>query len=267
MSAFLYFVIPVRHHDTVRDWSVVMRNLSQTLGSISAQTHPGWACVLVASYGAELPPLPPNCEARFIDLPPPDLPDPRQGKKRYYDAIRRDKGLRIYEGMRELPPDVFIMPVDYDDFVSNRLAGFVAHNRSATGWFIPKGYLYSGGGWCYRTSCLHEFCGTSHILRRGVLGSFEGPDKQPDLTAIKRRLGSHIFNQSDLENTPDALTPLPFPGAVYRVGTPGSVSGADGVFHLMTSPRHILRRPVNTLRRLTRYRPMTAKIRQEFSLP
>jgi hypothetical protein len=214
-----------------------------------------------------LPPLPPGCEARFIELPPPDLPDPRQGVEPYYDAIRHDKGLRIYEGMRDVPADAFIMPVDYDDFVSNRLAEFVAQNQTAPGWYIPQGYLYSGGGWCYRTGRLHRTCGTSHILKRSVLGPFEGPDKQLDLLAIKRRLGSHIFNQSDMESTPNALAPLPFLGAVYRVGTPGSASGAGGVFQLMTPARHVLSHPVNALRRMTRYRPLTAKIRQEFSLP
>lgn len=267
MSSLLYFIIPVRHHATVRDWAMVRQNMAQTLASIAAQTNARWECRLVASHGADLPPLPPQCVARFIDLPAPVLPDPRQGMEPYYDAIRRDKGLRIYAGMRDLPPDAFIMPVDYDDFVSCDLADFVSQNRKASGWYIPQGYLYSGGHWYYRTKRLHKSCGTSHILKRQGLGAFETPDGKPDITAIKRRLGSHLFNQPDLQETPDALAPLPFPGVVYRIGIPGSASGTGGLFHAMTPLSHLRKHPVNTLRRLVRYRPLTAKIRQEFSLP
>lgn len=222
MSSLLYFVIPVRHQVTVRDWAVIKHNLAETLASIAAQTDAGWECRLVANPGADLPPL---------------------------------------------PADAFFMPVDYDDFVSNRLADFVARNRAAPGWYIPQGYFYSGGRWYYRTRRLHHSCGTSHILKRQVLGGFETPDGLPDIAAIKRRLGSHLFNQPDLAGTPDALQPLPFPGVVYRLGVPGSASGSGGIFRAMTPPGHFLHHPLNALRRLTRYRPMTAKIRQEFSLP
>lgn len=267
MSCLLYFVIPVRHHDTVHDWDAVQRNLEQTLASITAQTTQNWECRLVASHGAVLPPLPPRCVARFIDLPAPDLPDPAQGMEAYYDAIRQDKGLRIYEGMRDLPPEAFIMPVDYDDFVSSRLAEFVSQKRIAPGWYIPQGYLYSGGRWCYRTKRLHRSCGTSHILKRRVLGTFETSEGQPDIAAIKRRLGSHLFNMPDLQGTADALAPLPFPAVIYRIGVSGSASGTAGIFRAMTPFYRLRRYPLNTLRRLARYRPLTAKIRQEFALP
>ena len=267
MSSLLYFVIPVRHQATVRDWGVIKHNLAETLASIAAQTHAGWECRLVANSGADLPPLPARCTVRFVDLPPPDLPDPRQGMEPYYDAIRHDKGLRIYEGTRDLPAEAFLMPVDYDDFVSNRLAEFVARNPEAPGWYIPQGYFYSGGRWYYRTRRLHRSCGTSHILKRRGLGMFETSAGLPDIAAIKRRLGSHLFNQPDLEGTPDALQPLPFPGVIYRLGVPGSASGTGGIFRAMTPPGHFLHHPLNALRRLTRYRLMTAKIRQEFFRP
>jgi len=268
MDCSLYFVIPIRHHATIRDWGVVQRNLTRTLASIAAQTVPNWECRLVASHGSVLPPLPAGCHARFIDLPAPVLPDRRADPEAYYDEIRRDKGLRIHEGVRDVPPGAFVMPVDYDDFVSNRLAEFALRNPGAAGWYFPQGYLHSGGRWLYLTHRLHQTCGTSHMIRRGVLGSFETPAGKPDLPAIKRRLGSHLFNQPDLAGTPEALAPLPFPGAVYRIGDPQSAIGTGaGIFTTMTPPAHMLFHPINALRRLARYRPLTAKLREEFSLP
>ena len=268
MDCNLYFVIPIRHHATIRDWGVVQRNLIQTLASIAAQTVPNWECRLVASHGSVLPPLPPRCVARFIDLPAPALPDPRQGRQAYFDAIRHDKGLRIHAGVHDLPPEAFFMPVDYDDFVSRELAGFVARNAQASGWYIPQGYHYDGGRLLWLTNRLHLTCGTSHILRRGIFGSFQAPDGTPDMPAIKQQLGSHLFNLPDLAGTANALAPLPFPGAVYRVGNPQSAIGQDkSLFRQVTPPRKMLRHPLETLRRLARYRPLTAKIRQEFSLP
>ena len=46
-----------------------------------------------------------------------------------------------------------------------------------------------------------------------------------------------------------------------------AIGTGAGIFATMTPPAHILRHPINALRRLVRYRPLTTKIRQEFSLP
>lgn len=268
MDSLFYFVIPVRHHKTIRDWSIVQRNLEQTLASISAQTNPNWECRIVASHGSVLPGLPAKCTAKFINLPAPVLPEQAIDRDPYYDAIRADKGLRIYEGIRDIPSDAFVMPVDYDDFVSNRLVEFASKNRRNSGWYFPYGYIHSGGGWGYRANLFHRRCGTSHIIKRRALGDFASPDGELDMDAIKRRLGSHIFNYHDLARTPDALEPLPFCGSVYRIGNPQSASGTkDSIFRTMTPPEGFLRDPLRTIYRLHRYRPMTAKIRKEFSLP
>ena len=55
MGAMLSFVIPVRHQENARDWNRVKENLSQTVASISGQTHSSWDAVIVANHGATLP--------------------------------------------------------------------------------------------------------------------------------------------------------------------------------------------------------------------
>ena len=48
----LTFIIPVRHQDNARDWTLLKANLSQTAASIAGQTHPGWRALVVANEGA-----------------------------------------------------------------------------------------------------------------------------------------------------------------------------------------------------------------------
>lgn len=266
MTAPLVFVVPIRHQDAVSDWGLSMRYLTQTLAAIAGQTVSDWECVVVANEGADLPEMPDRCRAEYVDLPVPDLPDPDNDLEGFYDAIRVDKGSRIYAGVRDAAPDSHIMAVDSDDFVSNRLAALVMENRAAPGWNLERGYVWSGGDWCYLQHSFHQTCGTSHIIRRDTYGTLE-QDGQVDLTAVKRRLGSHIFIHHDLKDAGRPLPPLPFPGAVYRVGNPQSATGRGTLFGYVTPPRRFLTHPVSNTGRLTRYRRVTPALRQEFSLP
>lgn len=266
MSAPLVFVIPVRHHASVADWAGIKGYIAQTLTSVSAQTVPDWECILVANEGADLPELPDKCRARYVDLPLPDLPSRTHQREAYYEAVRADKGLRIYHGLDGVAGDSHVMVVDFDDFVSRDLAKLVIDNRAAPGWNIEKGYVWSGGNWCYLHPQFHEVCGTSHVIRRDLYGVLDRSG-QPDMIAIKRRLGSHIFIHHDLAAEGQPLEPLPFPGAVYRIGNSQSTSGTGMLFKAMTPLREIRRHPLTVGPRLLHYRRMGEKIRQEFSLP
>lgn len=266
MTAPLVFIIPVRHQDSVSDWSLLKRYMAETLASVSAQTVPHWECVVVANEHADLPDLPAKCRVRYVDLPLPELPDRGVSLEAYHDAIRADKGLRVYAGIRDVAPDSHVMVVDFDDFVSRNLAELVIRNRAVPGWNVEKGYIWSRGKWCYLQPSFYRLCGTSHIIRRDLFGAFEQAGR-PNLSVIKRRLGSHIFIHHDLAEQGHPLSPLPFPGAVYRVGNPQSTSGTGTLFSVMTPPHRFLSHPLSCAGRLSRYRRVTAALRNEFSLP
>ncbi|MCE4557823.1 hypothetical protein [Pelomonas cellulosilytica] len=239
--------------------------LGQTLASIAAQTVSGWECIVVANRGADLPDLPKGCRAEFVDLPLPALPDRTTMLDEYYDGVRADKGQRIYAGVRAVASDSHVMVVDFDDFVSCRLAEFVVQNRTNAGWNIEDGYLWSGGGWCYLQSRFHEMCGTSHIIRRDLLGVFE-QDGKVDMDGIKRRLGSHIFIHRDLAIAGHPLSALPFPGAIYRIGNAQSTSGNGALFRVATPPRQFFTHPFRASQYLLRYRRVGVDLRNEFSI-
>ena len=266
MTARLVFVIPVRHHHSVADWTVVQRNLAATLQSVSAQTTTNWECIVVANTGALLPTMPAGCTVCRVDLPLPQMPDRTRDLEAYYDAVRHDKGLRLYHGVRDISPDHHVMVVDFDDFVSCRLARMVAASPDAPGWSVNRGYVWSGGNLLYLHRDFHRLCGTSHIVRRDLYGTLER-DGRPDMSAIKRWLGSHIFIHDDLARAGTPLMPLPFPGAVYRIGNPISTSGTGRLLAAMIPPRSILTQPHRALSRLRHFRRVTDVIRREFSLP
>lgn len=267
MSKPLVFVIPVRHPGSVKDWDALQDYLRQTLDSIAAQTSPCWECVVVANADASLPAMPPHCQVVTVNLPLPEMPDRNTQLEAYYDAVRHDKGLRIHAGLAGVDDSSHVMVVDFDDFVHRGLAEFVAAHRQVTGWNIDKGYVWDGGAWCFAQSQFHQMCGTSHIIRRDLLGSFLLEDGQVDINAIKRRLGSHIFIHHDLAAQGNSLLDLPFSGAVYRIGNPQSTSGSGQLRALMTPRRDLLIRPRRFMRNMLRYRRVNSNLRRDFTLP
>ncbi len=126
------------------------------------------------------------------------LPDCETQIEAYYDAVRHDKGLRIHVGLAGIADQTHAMVVDFNDFVHRRLVAHVEAHRDAAGWNISRGHVWSGGSWCFAQSRFHSMCGTSHIVRRDLMGNFTTPEGRTDIAAVERRLDSHIFIPKDL---------------------------------------------------------------------
>jgi hypothetical protein len=266
MKPILTFVIPVRHPRTVSNWSQVKLNLAQTLQSIAAQTSANWNAIVVANHEADLPDLPKNVHLVQVDFVPPPLPSGHT-QEELYEHIRADKGRRILAGLLAMMPQGFVMVVDYDDFVSNRLAAFVEQHPDSFGWYLNRGYLYDGGRILLAyPDKFHKQCGTSHIIRADLLG-LPATAEEANETYIRRRLGSHIFVQNELEQSGTPLSPLPFPGALYRVGYADSAVKSGGIRDAYFRRWRLRKQPVAFARNLTRLRHLNDRIRAEFFGP
>lgn len=263
MVCLLVFVIPVRHPGSISDWPSTKARLSQTLASISRQSATSWRGVVVANTGVDLPPLPRGVAATRVDFPVPQMPDPRDDLPGYYDTVRLDKGRRVLEGLRQAQAKDHVMVVDYDDWISKDLAAFVASGGPAPGWYLRTGYLYDGGGIAYKSSNFHEICGTSIIVRRDLLGVPQNAAANPDL--VKKHLGSHKYIKGKLDHQGEPLAPLPFPGAVYRIGAAGTTSGSSRLF-MQVIPPSWKHRPVALLSLPFRLRLVTPRLRENFAL-
>lgn len=264
MTKALTFIIPVRHQNNAKDWNKLKSNLSSTAKSIASQKNGSWKGIVVANHGADLPPLPEGFEVKRVDFPPNTLHE--QGnvsKEQFYEAFRIDKGQRVLAGMLHAGPMQHVMIVDDDDFVSNELAGLAVQQPTANGWYIRDGYVWGeGSNYVYEFSDFSKLCGTCYVIRADL---YELPAtfEQASEEYIKRMLGSHIVIRDHLaqQNTP--LSPLPFVGAVYRVGHAGAHSQSTGVFK-QYFPRGLLKQPFELLRRLLRLKYLSSNIRRDY---
>ncbi len=263
----LTFVIPVRHHDTVPDWPDVRRRMLMTAESVAGQIGGSWHAVVVANEGTDLPPLPEGFSVVRVDLPVRVLPgwDGGAGEAARNRVVREDKGARVLAGIVAAQPTGHVMVLDYDDFVSRRLAALTESAPDSPGWVVDSGYVYDGGPLTYhKRRGFNDLCGTSLIVHSSLLGLEAGADTDPEHVA--RALGSHVFLARDLASGGTPLVPCPFPGAIYRVAVPGSVSGSASVRRKFFRRRLLLKRPVTFVRRMGNLVP-TRSLRREFALP
>jgi hypothetical protein len=225
----LGFLVPLKHPKSSYDYDRVLKLLKQTLRSIEAQLDPRFFVVVVCnqkpSWAAD------SDHARFVetDLPPPPRPTSRREEHTW---VYRDKGVKTAIALRHAQDfsPTHVMPVDADDFVSNRLAGFVATLPRHAGWFMKTGLVWSGA---YRIAEEREefwsYCGTSHILRTDlltvprtlslyptreeVIDACGGPER------TERIFGDHNLWRTRAQELGHELTPLPFVGSIYHTET------------------------------------------------
>lgn len=259
------FIIPVRHQDNARDWALLKANLTQTVASISNQSHGDWRGIIVANEGADLPDLPQGFSVVRVTFPPNVLHEiDKANREDVYDAFRADKGRRVLMGMLAARDSGFFMIVDDDDFVSARIVEHVAENQDANGWTIDKGYIWDDGGKILLGyDDFSHLCGTSLIIRAALYGL---PERFEDasLDWIKSMLGSHVRIADILAGNGTPLAPLPFRGAVYRVGHAGSHSKAPSLLVKYFLSWEALRRPRRLLRNMGKLRLVDDGARREF---
>jgi hypothetical protein len=268
MEVAITFIVPVRHPDNANDWALLKKMLFQTICSVSAQASDSWEGLIVANKGADLPDIPPdvreNWEIVWVDFPPnPVFLRGAQDVETFRNSIRWDKGRRVLSGLM-VARGKFFMVVDDDDFVSRNLVSYVERNLSANGWWFESGYLWGDGGrLLYCQSKFSSLCGTSHIIRLGLLDVPSDLDSaEPDY--VKEILGSHQFVKKWLEGRGFPLEALPFRGAVYRIGHPNAHSRSRSFVRTLLFNRHSILKPHQLVVRLFRMRFLTRKIRSEF---
>jgi hypothetical protein len=262
------FIIPIRHQHNSKDWTELTRRLDQTCHSISRQSNGSWKALVVANDGAEIPSLPAGFAVKRVDFPPNELHE--QGSRtveEFHEAFRMDKGRRVLAGMLSADPTLFFMIVDDDDFISRDIVAFVSENLKSNGWYIQSGVVWDDGGrWVYQHPDFNALCGTSLIVRSDLYG-LPASFGRADDSFIKAMLGSHIFIKGALKEQGHELLPLPFVGAVYRVGHSGAHSRSRGLFRMFVWKRENLARPRQFFRRLLRLRPLSDKTKAVFALP
>jgi hypothetical protein len=268
VAQLVTFIVPVRHPENATDWSALRGRLAETVASIAAQSDPDWRAVVVANYGADLPALPKGFSVEWVEFPPNASYDIRHFDLAVArDSVRLDKGRRVLAGMLAAGGSDYFMVVDDDDFISSQLVRYVKAHKGDNGWKISKGWLWSEGGRLVaKKNNFSDFCGTSLIIKADLYQLPNGDDPQ-STEYIKTMLGSHVRIAGIFADQGNPLAPLPFRGAVYRIGHLGAHSASRSMLkHSIFNPQ-MLRRPLALLRNVLGFRSITRAMRAEFSLP
>ncbi|MBR0697928.1 galactosyl transferase [Bradyrhizobium lablabi] len=261
----LTFIIPVRHPANSKNWDALKARLAQTVTSISGQNSDRWQAIIVANVGADLPALPKGFSVERVDFPP--NPKYERGVaddvEVFWDFVRIDKGRRVRAGMLAARNATFFMIVDDDDFVSSKLADYVAEHPDENGWYIDRGYLWSEGNLVLGAiSKFFMLCGTSHIINARLYDLERLRENDAD-DYMKRTLGSHISVAHDLAAAGTPLSPLPFFGAIYRVGHAGAHSRSSRLIATFFSKATLVH-PIRFVKTALSLRLLTPKLRREF---
>lgn len=185
----------------------------------------------------------------LTDLPPPI----GGGELRMADKWKKVRiGLAYYRDA----PDSYYMVVDADDRVNRHLAKFVNESNYKPGWFFDNGYIYDVGlPWVYKKKRFDLICGTSSVVFCPSNLLPTGADDPAKNNFIVTYGHTRIKSFFDGEGTP--LKPLPFCGALYMANTG---ENHTSLFYLGIGSRR------EQLRRLFQIRPLTRRIRNDFSM-
>lgn len=221
----LAFVTSLRHPHNSNDYGTVQRLLDDTLRSILRQQDKGFGIWVVGNR--EPRHLPEGVHWVPVRFPPPSTKaGPRTGR----DAVLLDKGTKLTIGLlaARSAGASHVMFVDADDFVSRRLAGLVADDPRANGWYVEHGWRYNAQrATVRRQRRFNTLCGTAYIVRCDLFGDFGDLDTRSSQEELRRHLGdrlertfgSHLHLSGDLARAGTPLRPIPFPAALYRLGT------------------------------------------------
>lgn len=269
MSLLLGFIIPLKPRKESMDWDNDVRLLQKTLRSVVNQTNSSFKVYVV--YTDEPLQKTDHPRVKYIAYPFPfmeyddvDAANPGEFLPSATRLVERrfDKGRKIMYGCRIAKEEgcKYLMNVDADDLVSNRIAAHIAsHNEGGecAGWFIPKGYVWNEAeNRLYRQSKMHLFNGSTHILSSKLL-----PIPEPDATHWQNFnwFVAHGWTRIRFQDKLGAaLRPLPFYGVVYVVH-PTNISGVMK----SVSEKSIK----GIIKRLFLRKRITSAIRAEFNLP
>lgn len=208
----IYFGITLRSRAASKNWEMVQRVFNRTLASVWRQTCPEFK-VLVACH--ERPLLWAAYDER-LEFLQADTPAPRD-----HQEMMLDKGWKlslIAQRVRQLGGG-YVMMVDADDLISNRVAAYAAEHPAENGFLSRNGYVYTeGAGYAQQIWEPHRICGSCSIVYYRVE---DLPDHMPenlwDDTLKDRWIirKSHRIIPESMKQAGRELAVLPFPSTIY----------------------------------------------------
>lgn len=257
------FIIPFRSQTTTDQWEETCQLLEQTVRSACHSLDKRFRVFIVCHEipSIELPAE--KCHFLQVDFPSPCLASENESSHKKLIRFHSDKGRKILWGLNHVRQSHsrYFMVLDADDLVSQQLVGYCMEQNNENGYYLEKGYRTVLGD-CKRLFIRNKFfheCGSSFVLRTNKAPFPEKLDFRLDYSDyFIRRYTNHAYVPECMESLGHLLSPVPFPGAVYR-------------FHANNIYATKMRQPDNFFRtiarRILKGRRISAQLQDEFSIP
>ena len=210
----LIFIVPLRSPETCSNWKRISLLCNETLKSLTQQDSTQYRVILVCNS------LPLNFVPHqhiSVVQEPFSIPNSWEGGiGDIYYKIKR--GMVEVKKLQILSPgsSAFVMRVDADDLVSNRLVSFTQKYPKSDGWYFLTGYIYEvGQNHTFLRPKFTAVSGTSHIFKCHYTDFPESMETPPN--EWLEPVWQHLHVNKLLKLRGRKLSPLPFPGAVYRI--------------------------------------------------
>jgi hypothetical protein len=231
----LTFVTTIRHPDNCSSYDRVSRLLDLSLRSVCRQTDRDFRVVVVYNVMPRV-----EIDDTRISYVPVQFPAPSKDHTPRIDfnLFRRDKGTKCVIGSAaalQMGAD-HVMFFDADDLVHHRLAEHANASPGHPGWYSPQGWIHTVGSRDVQfvpTGFDHKN-GSTSVIRADLLGV---PNELPldmgqedvlDLLTpwyVERMFGDHGKWSDFLGKQGHHMEPLPFPIAIWEIGTGENLSG------------------------------------------
>jgi hypothetical protein len=238
----LVFIVPLKSQKLTESWEKTCYLLERTLSSICQQTCNHFRIIVVCN---ERPII--RFESSFVEYLQVKLPVP---KNEWWEKDKdKAKKLRIGADYSKRFNPSYLMVVDADDLVSNKIAAFIRNKSEQNGYFLNAGYVHESGSKLlyYLRKDFGLYCGTSIIIK-------------PNLFELLFEQGIYEHNGSPLLSHGVALENLPFCGGIYSRGN------GENIFAIEEFSKNLCPKGdyIAYVKHLFRFRPITAQIKKEF---
>jgi hypothetical protein len=232
----LVFVIPLKSVKFSKSWERVCALFERTVKSVCNQTYSDFRVIVVCNEKPSIEFDHPNLE--YIQV---DYPEAKESE--LINTKLTDRGRKVLRGLIEAKKfnPSHAMAVDADDCISKKIAEFVKGNPSEPGWFVDKGYKYiEGKKTIYvKRNNFYRMCGSCNIIRYDLNNLPENPEYNRGYGYYKLWI-DHEKVKPFMEQQGTPLSVLPFPGAIYILGTGDNIYGDTSRFSFPFFNRKLL---------------------------
>jgi len=200
------FLIPLRNASVARNWESCVELCIKTILSASQQTaHED--CFQVVLVCRDFPEISLPSNVKILRAPFPD-PEPN------WESQHVDKYAKIRFGLEHLVEQapLYIMKLDADDLVSNKIVSWVLADDNKNGYYVDKGYRwFSGRKWMEPVDNFHSECGSSNILYVEKNDLLKDNIYESKILKLGHNITVQYFN--DIKKP---LKEIPFSAVIYR---------------------------------------------------